>query len=440
MEPHRFDATALVLAAFVIITLAAASPAVSNTTSSSSSRLRPKGYVFPFIVVQHAGGDHTQTFQIGNQPDNQTTIPVNGGPTFFVAKFSLGNPPQPQKALIDSGSSLTWLYCQRDADSEYKKGMNPSFRLFKSSTFRYVACNHPVCADSFHSDCHDSRCIFMASYHAKGEDAVGYVSIDTLKVNRPKEGTKELNFTFGCNVGTPSGLREMGFDGILGVGPEKTSIVSQLGGGPLAMCFGPLDAKDYRANYLAVGEGVELGWNPAPMSFGTGMHYYVRVVSVFLGQTEIKAEINGGAGDGIASVDSGSSSTVVPDYAYTDIKDEIKLLLDAAGAEPASIGPNELCYLGRPDMLLKAAATTKTFPSLFINLEGGSRFELPIESLFQVSDDGKHYCLWLIRSSYIPALKGDSTLLIGINAFQFHRVVFDSERKQMSVEQMACRL
>ncbi|GLJ39613.1 hypothetical protein SUGI_0809790 [Cryptomeria japonica] len=125
----------------------------------------------------------------------------------------MGNPPQKQKMVLDTGSELSWLQCTQ------------SFNPLLSSSYAPIPCTSPICTKQtsnfpIPTICNANRlCQFIYPY-ADQTSVQGNLGTDTITLPE----LKIPNFVFGCNILAPL----PGTPGLMGLGRGALSFISQI--------------------------------------------------------------------------------------------------------------------------------------------------------------------------------------------------------------------
>uniref|UniRef100_A0ACD5YBT9 Uncharacterized protein n=1 Tax=Avena sativa TaxID=4498 RepID=A0ACD5YBT9_AVESA len=168
-------------------------------------------------------------------------IALGLGTLEYVVAVGLGTPPVRQTVLIDTGSDLSWVQCRPCHLPRCHRQRDALFDPSKSSTYSPLPCGSPACARlSARNGCSRSnRCRYIVNY-GDGSNTTGTYSSDTLTVN-PSDVVP--NFRFGCShaeTGFPDADRT---DGLLGLGGDAQSLVTQAGKSAFSYCL-PATASD----------------------------------------------------------------------------------------------------------------------------------------------------------------------------------------------------
>uniref|UniRef100_A0ACD6AS47 Uncharacterized protein n=1 Tax=Avena sativa TaxID=4498 RepID=A0ACD6AS47_AVESA len=156
----------------------------------------------------------------------------------YVVAVGLGTPPVRQTVLIDTGSDLSWVQCRPCHLPGCHRQRDALFDPSKSSTYSPLPCGSPACARlAAQNGCSRSsnRCRYIVRY-GDGSNTTGTYSSDTLTVT-PSDVV--ASFRFGCShadTGFPDADRT---DGLLGLGGDAQSLMSQAGQRAFSYCLPP---------------------------------------------------------------------------------------------------------------------------------------------------------------------------------------------------------
>ncbi|CAM8916458.1 unnamed protein product [Rhodiola kirilowii] len=164
--------------------------------------------------------------------DSATTIPARDGGVVnsgnYIVTLGLGTPKTQVSLIFDTGSDLTWTQCQPCARYCHTQ-VGPIFNPTKSNTFSNISCKSSICSNLRSSTgappgCSSGTCLYLIEYGDQSF-SVGYLSKDKLSISQTDSFD---GFHFGCGQNN-RGLFG-GSGGLLGLGRDKLSFVSQTAG------------------------------------------------------------------------------------------------------------------------------------------------------------------------------------------------------------------
>ncbi|KAL6952072.1 hypothetical protein U1Q18_041434 [Sarracenia purpurea var. burkii] len=317
----------------------------------------------------------------------------------LIVSLPIGTPPQPQQMVLDTGSQLSWIQCN-------KKHPPPttSFDPSLSSSFSVLPCNHPICKPripdfTLPTSCDQNRLCHYSYFYADGTLAEG---------NLVRE-----KFTFSSSQSTPPLILGCATDsseaeGILGMNLGRLSFVSQAKISRFSYCT-PL-----RQNHDGKPPtgGFYLGRNPNSRTFQyvdlltfpqsqrmpnlDPLAFTLPMTGIRLGARRLNVSAAflrpnaGGAGQ--TMIDSGSEYTYLVDEAYREVRDEVVRL---AGRKLKK----GFVYEGALDMCFDGDAVEigRSIGDLVFEFESGVQIVIDKDRILGDVGGGVH-CLGIGRS------------------------------------------
>lgn len=138
----------------------------------------------------------------------------------YHLEFSMGKPPKPVKAVVDTGSSLSWIMCD-------PRG-NPIYNPKTSKTYHKIPCRSPLCKLGKYADNCTEFCTYSYTYN-DGHYIKGTLVNETLSFG----ATEVPDMVIGCSTDT----NLLGEPGIMGLGFSNFSLVGQLGLNQFSICL-----------------------------------------------------------------------------------------------------------------------------------------------------------------------------------------------------------
>ncbi|KAK9070254.1 hypothetical protein SSX86_010654 [Deinandra increscens subsp. villosa] len=251
---------------------------------------------------------------------SKTTLPAKSGSTIgsgnYIVTVGLGTPKKDLSLIFDTGSDLTWTQCQPCARSCYSQ-QEPIFAPSSSTTYTNISCVSTDCSDLTSATgntpgCSSSTCIYGIQYGDQSF-SVGFFGKEKLTLT-----SKDVidGFYFGCGQNN-QGLFG-GSAGLLGLGRDKLSIVSQTAskyGKVFSYC---LPSRSSATGYLTFGSGVG-GSNVkyTPLSNSQGSSFYaLDLLGMSVGGTKLPISSTVFQTSGMI-IDSGTVITRLPPTAYS---------------------------------------------------------------------------------------------------------------------------
>ncbi|KAB1211335.1 Aspartic proteinase PCS1 [Morella rubra] len=301
---------------------------------------------FPLVSLSlHLNNSKTFTSSLVSQPKQNReprTPSYNYKSTFkysmaLIVSLPIGTPPQSQEMMLDTGSQLSWIQC--DKKTPRKPPPTASFDPSLSSSFSLLPCNHPICKPripdfTLPTSCDQNRLCHYSYFYADGTLAEG---------NLVRE-----KFTFSRSLGTPPlalGCAQASSDnkGILGMNLGRLSFASQAKISKFSYC---VPTRRNQPGSLATGsfylgnnpnsggfQYVDLltaGWRQRMPNFDP-LAYTVVMQGIRIGGKKLNIPPSvfrpDASGAGQTMIDSGSDFTFLVDEAYNKVREEIVRLV-----------------------------------------------------------------------------------------------------------------
>ncbi|XP_017982323.1 PREDICTED: aspartic proteinase CDR1 [Theobroma cacao] len=366
---------------------------------------------------------------LASSNDVQAHLDIDRG--IFLVKFSLGQPPVPQLAVMDTGSTLLWVECKRCM------GTKDCFDPSKSSSYAATSCEDAKCDSLPRKSCDtdSNQCKFSIAYENHFSTG-GVLSTDQFTFETFDEGSVVVpNVSFGCS--TTGGLSGRKFNGIFGLGDSPTSLVTKLGN-KFSYCIGNMNDPEYSYNRLVIGDGADIEGYSTPFEMYKGL-YYVTLEGASLGDIRLHFDPNVFKrtlhGSGGMIIDSGAELSYIPETEYSELYSNIRLLLDPFLQRVIYKTERwSLCYNGSVSRDLVG------FPAVTFHLAEGADLVLDTGSLFYYKEP-QVFCLAIhpVRSfEDIP--EPDILSIIGIRAQQNYNVAYDLTNQTLYLQRMDCQL
>ncbi|CAN0900336.1 Aspartic proteinase CDR1 [Linum grandiflorum] len=344
----------------------------------------------------------------------------------FYVKFSIGSPPVPQLAIMDTGSHFLWLKCLPCTPCSPSLGI-PYFEPEKSTTFSPWPCQKDCKKCTGKYPWSPKHCMYTVDYTG-GMHSEGIYATDRLTFRTANDQTTTIqNVVFGCSTSLSGTQRvDQRFNGVLGLGlgNPSTTLLRQDAflnefDYRFSYCTGSLTDPSYPSNRLAFGDAAIFKGKPTPFyldHFDYGVHLYNISLGPKMLDIDIKVFRNMALRKGVV-IDSGSTLIHLYTEAFEVVKAEVaKQASGVLASVPSPGNPYELCYQGRVE---KDAAG---FAMLGLHFAGGAFFTMDNRGLFRQIDENT-FCMAIVRS--------DTVSLIGIMAQQRYNVAFDLKEKNM---------
>nr|XP_009619355.2 aspartic proteinase CDR1-like [Nicotiana tomentosiformis] len=343
----------------------------------------------------------------------------------FLIPLKNGTPPVPQILIMDTGSFLLWVHCGFTIGGEaspaplYQNADSSSYveDVYRETSMRDFMTLKGTCSFS-------RRCDYTLNY-VKGKSQ-GHLASEVVTF-QSKNGSEETikRLVFGCSS---ISLGADGCSGVLGLGQRPVSLVSQQNYTGFSYCIGNISDVNYDSNALVLGDKPIIEENSTPMFMVLGK-YYINLERISVGDKFLdidpsifkRIDYNGGM-----LVDSGATSTYLPEIAFKKLKEEIKSVVGTTLKEVAK-GPEQLCYNGNFNHDLQH------LPKITLHFAENADMELTAEKLFHKARND-HFCL----SVKISETERLPFSILGVWAQQYFYISFDFDSMRLSFTRIDC--
>ncbi|XVE98834.1 hypothetical protein REPUB_Repub03eG0142800 [Reevesia pubescens] len=349
----------------------------------------------------------------------------------FLVKFSIGHPPVPQLAVMDTGSNLIWVECKPCTT------INSCFDPSKSSTYATTSCNDRYCDYLPRKGCDTSnQCTFSITYENLFRTE-GVLATEQFTFESFDDGhTLVPNVSFGCSTNSRDNSLSQ-FNGIFGLGNSPTSLVTKLGN-KFSYCIGNINDPEYSYNRLIIADWANIEGYSTPLETYNGF-YYVSLETISIGEktlnidpTVFKRTLEG---DGGVIIDSGAELSYLLEVEYRELCSNVYNILDEFLERVVyKQEPWLMCYNGSVNRDLIG------FPAVTFHLAEGADLVLDTGSLFYYKEP-QVFCLAIhpVRSfEEIP--DPNSISIIGVMAQQNYNVAYDLTNQRLHLQRIDCQL
>ncbi|KAJ6373265.1 hypothetical protein OIU76_027572 [Salix suchowensis] len=295
-----------------------------------------------------------------------TTIPAKDGEAIgsasYIVTVGLGTPQKELSLILDTGSDFTWTQCQPCARSCYKQ-QEQIFDPSQSTSYTNISCSSPVCSsltsatgddlrafnlvsfdnirvlDTTTNDyattgsvfvfkrngndpgCDSSTCVYAIQY-GDSSFTIGFFGAEKLTLTSTDAFS---NIYFGCGQNN-QGLFG-GSAGILGLGRDKLSVVSQTANKYNKIFSYCLPSSSSSTGFLTFGCSDTKNAKFTPLSTSVGPFFYgLDFTGISVGGTKlaISASVFSTAG---AIIDSGTVISRLPPAAYSALRASFRKLM-----------------------------------------------------------------------------------------------------------------
>ncbi|KAL6142136.1 hypothetical protein ACLB2K_060419 [Fragaria x ananassa] len=178
----------------------------------------------------------TQEIPSGSFPKSPNKLPFHHNVTLTVS-VTVGTPPQNVSMVIDTGSELSWLNCNRTR--------NFTFDPTRSSSYKPIPCSSPTCTTrtrdlSIPASCDSNKLCHATLTYADFSSSEGSLAADAFSIGS-SSGTSGL--VFGCmdSIFDPNSEEDSKNTGLMGMNRGSLSFVSQMEFPKFSYCISESD-------------------------------------------------------------------------------------------------------------------------------------------------------------------------------------------------------
>ncbi|XP_057512112.1 aspartic proteinase PCS1 [Actinidia eriantha] len=384
----------------------------------------------------------TQLIPSGSLP----RLPFHHNVTLTVS-LSVGSPPQNVTMVLDTGSELSWLHCNKTPIQK------PAFDSTRSKSYYPVVCSSPTCTTrtrdfSIPPSCDPNNLCHAVLSYADASSSEGNLGSDTFNI-----GGSEMNGTvFGCmDSGFSSNPDEDSkTTGLMGMNRGSLSFVSQMGFPKFSYCISGYDLPgllllgDTNFTWLAPLNYTPLIQISTPLPYFDRVAYTVQLEGIRVSDKLLPLPksvfVPDHTGAGQTMVDSGTQFTFLLGPVYTALRNEFlnqttRILRVLEDPDFVFQGAMDLCYLippGQPGFL--------KLPTVSLVFRGAEMLVSGDGLLYRVSGELRGndsvYCLTFGNSD----LLGIEAYVIGHHHQQNVWMEFDLQNSRIGLAQVRCDL
>ncbi|KAL2527965.1 Eukaryotic aspartyl protease family protein [Forsythia ovata] len=310
----------------VSLSFSLSSVPLSHNASSSQEALQSSS----LVSLPKTRGHHRSRGAVPSSPSIHYKSSFKYSMALIVS-LPLGTPPQPLSMVLDTGSQLSWIQCQRKSP---RKPPTTSFDPSLSSSFSNLPCNSPLCMlqnpdFTLPTSCENKVCHY-SYFYADGTLAEGNLVTDKFTLS-PSKTTTPL--VLGCTTNSSEA------QGILGMNLGRLSFPSQTKISKFSYCV-PLRQGTPRITPMGT---FYLGKNPNSRTFKyvnllsfpqiksmpnfDPLAYTLPMTGIMIGGKKLNIPVSvfrpDAGGSGQTMIDSGTQYTFLVDEAYSKVREEV---------------------------------------------------------------------------------------------------------------------
>ncbi|XP_042510535.1 aspartic proteinase PCS1 [Macadamia integrifolia] len=382
------------------------------------------------------------------KPPNKVSFHHN---VSLTASLTVGNPPQNVSVVIDTGSELSWLHCNKTPN------LLSTFDRLRSSSYSVIPCSSPTCTKRTRdlpipASCDSRKLCHVTLSYADASSSEGNLAFDTFRIgSSASPGT-----IFGCmDSGFSSTTEEDSkTTGLMGMNRGALSFVSQMGFQRFSYCISDRDS--WGVLLLGGGgSGSNFSWlqplNYTPLiQISTPLPYFDRAAyTVQLEGIKVSDKllplpksvfVPDHTGAGQTMVDSGTQFTFLLGSAYSALRNEF---MEQTRGILTVLEDSNFVFQGTMDLCFRVSLNRSTLPVLpTVSLVfRGAEMRVPGEWLLykvagEVRGGDQVYCFTFGNSD----LMGVEAYIIGHYHQQNLWMEFDLQNSRVGLAPVSCAL
>ncbi|KAJ4979756.1 hypothetical protein NE237_010536 [Protea cynaroides] len=360
--------------------------------------------------------------------DSKVKLPAKSGESLgtgnFIVQVGFGTPKQDFTLVFDTGSDLTWIQCQPCAGQCYSQ-QDPIFDPSASSTYSNISCRSTTCAELKSATGNARSCSNTCTYQVVYGDSSysgGNFATDTLTLS---SSDVFPNFEFGCGENN-QGLFGSA-DGLLGLGRDRISTVSQTAYKYRKLFSYCLPSKSSSTGYLAFGTeaGASSGTQYTPLltESRNPSFYFLTMTGISVAGKKLSISPSVFTTSGTL-IDSGTVITRLAPAAYSKLSSAFREAMSQYPPAPA-YSILDTCYN-------LAGFSTVSIPTIELYFGGGTGLNVaPSGILVQASPI--QYCLGFAENS-----DASDVAILGNLQQQTFEIVYNVDGGKLGFKAGAC--
>lgn len=247
----------------------------------------------------------------------------------LIISLSVGNPPQNVSMVIDTGSELSWLRCNKTLN--FSSVFDPT----RSSSYSPISCSSPTCTTQTRdfpipASCDSNNLCHATLSYADSSSSEGNLASDSFWFG----GSENRGIVFGCMISSfssnPGG--DSNSTGLIGMNRGSLSFISQMKVPKFSYCISDLDSSgvlllgDANFSWLGPLNYTALVQVSIPLPSFDRAAYTVRLQGIKVSGMPLPIPssifVPDHTGAGQTMIDSGTQFTFLLGQAYTILRDE----------------------------------------------------------------------------------------------------------------------
>ncbi|XP_055828598.1 aspartic proteinase PCS1-like [Solanum dulcamara] len=356
----------------------------------------------------------------------------------LIVTLPIGTPPQDQQMVLDTGSQLSWIQCNKKLP---KKSTPPTtFDPSLSSSFSVLPCNHPLCKPripdfTLPTSCDQNRLCHYSYFYADGTLAEGNLVREKITFSN-SQTTPPL--ILGCATESRDA------EGILGMNLGRYSFVSQAKVQKFSYCVPRKQGKIMPSGTFYLGQNpnshmfqyINLLTFPQSQRMPNmdPLAYTIGMVGIKFGGKRLNISERvfrpDAGGSGQTMIDSGTQYTFLVEEAYNKVRDEIVRLVGPKLKKGYVYGESlDMCFDA-----INYIQAGQSIGDMTLEFENGVEILINKENMLDDVGRGVH-CVGIGRSQSL----GIASNIIG----NFHQqnlwVEFDLSNRRVGFAKVECK-
>ncbi|CAH8357466.1 unnamed protein product [Eruca vesicaria subsp. sativa] len=396
----------IIITAFLFIT--------TTATATASASSPPSGFTMDLI---HRRTINSSSSRRSNNNDTYDQLLSSSSPYAdvvfdnyeYLMKLKIGTPPVEIEATIDTGSDMIWTQCLPCLHCH--KQRNPIFDPSKSSTYKEECSSNTSSCD-------------YDLYYGDGTYSKGRLATETVTIQSTSGHSYVMpEIVIGCSHNSSEAIRSTA-SGIVGLGRQPLSLISQIGLGAFSYCFSPEEGTSskisFGSNAIVSGDGTVS--TPMFLKEDKPTFYYLNLDAVSVGKARVETlGTPFHAVDGNIVIDSGSTAFYLPASYLSLVRELVEKVVTAEKVD----SEETLCY---------KTNSMDLFPVITVHFSGGADLVLDKNNTY-MAFNGQVICLMIMSA---PATPFAEKAVFGNRAQSNFLVGYDRSSLQVSFKPTHC--
>lgn len=354
---------------------------------------------------------------------------------YYYVDIYIGEPPQKQSVIIDTGSHMLAVPCS-PLCTHCGKHINTYYSMDKSNESSIIDCETEKCKKFTRSSCNQDRmCTYSQSY-AEGSSLSGVLIEDKVLFGDTFHKFSPLRVPFGCTTSENKLFYDQEADGILGLANSEGGFIRALYDNQIIPHYVFSLCLAQNGGYFSVG-GLNTTLHNEEvkyLSYGDPTNknkFLVNLQSIRIDSTFISVNKN-------ALIDSGTTLTYVPEDMYNKIENTIKNFCSQENRCMGDIYTKNnlgLCFKLRKN--INTVQFLESMPTLTFTFDENVTYDWKPQNYIynntnvDKKDNILNYCIGIYHLK-----KGE--IILGSTWMHNHDIVFDLQDNRVGFAESNC--